>query len=107
MCVDDVEASAGSPICAPTCEAAAHVGAGACELAGAGCELEQLDFQRVVLRCRRAIARLVRRLRLARIVEAAQRGDLVADETPALGMGGVGEHVGDHERPHDPPTVAL
>ena len=40
-------------------------------------------------------------------VEQAQRGDLVADEAPALGMGGVGEHVGDHQRAQDPPTVAL
>ena len=33
--------------------------------------------------------------------ELAQRGDLVADEAAALGMGGVGEHVGDDERAHD------
>ena len=40
-------------------------------------------------------------------VELSQRGDLVADEAPALGMGGVGEHVGDHERAQDPSKVAL
>ena len=40
-------------------------------------------------------------------VEAPQRADLVAHEAPALGMGGVGEHVGDDERAHDAPTVAL
>ena len=34
----------------------------------------------------------------------AQRGDLVAHEAPALGVGGVGLHVRDHERAHDPPT---
>ena len=107
MCVDDVEASAASPIGAPPRKAAAHVGGGARKLARAGRELVQLDFQRVVARRRRAIARLVRRLLPARLVEAAQRGDLVADEAPALGMGGVGEHVGDDERPHDAPTVAL
>ncbi len=40
-------------------------------------------------------------------VQAAQRGDLVAHKLPALGMAGIGEHVGYHQRPQHPLTVAL
>jgi ribonuclease PH len=55
------------------------------ERLGAGRELVQLDLE---------------------VGELAQRGDLVADEAPALGMGGVGEHVRDHQRAQDASTVA-
>src|SRR5262245_43171540 len=39
-------------------------------------------------------------------IEPAQRGDLIAHEAPALGVGGVGPHVGDHEGAHVLPKVA-
>ena len=54
-----------------------HGGSGEC--AWAGGELEQLDLE---------------------VVESAQRGDLIADETTQLGTGLVGLHVGDHEGAH-------
>jgi glutamate racemase len=41
------------------------------------------------------------------LVQLSQRGDLVAHETTPLGVGGVREHVGDHQRAHHPLTVAL
>jgi len=41
------------------------------------------------------------------LVQLAQRGDLVAHEAPALGVARVGEHVGYHQRPQHPLTVAL
>ena len=40
-------------------------------------------------------------------VELAQCSHLIAHEATALGMGRVGQHVGDHERAQDAPTVAL
>jgi ribonuclease PH len=40
-------------------------------------------------------------------VELAQRGDLVAHEAAALGVGAVGQHVRDHEGAHDASTVSL
>jgi glutamate racemase len=37
------------------------------------------------------------------VAQCAHRVDLIAHEAAALGVGGVGKHVGDHERAHDPP----
>ena len=39
----------------------------------------------------------------SRSCRLAQRRHLVAHEAPALGVGGVGQHVGDHERAHHGP----
>ena len=69
--VDDVEALARV--------APAQVERSACERPSTGGKLVELDVQPV---------------------EAAQRIDLVAHKPPALGMGGVGQHVRDDERVH-------
>ena len=61
--------------------AAAQRQRGAGQRAGAGRELVQLDVQ---------------------AVERAQRGHLIADEAAALGVRGVGQHVRDDERAHEP-----
>ena len=53
---------------------------------GPGRELVQLDLQSV---------------------EARSASTWSRTKLPALGVGAVGQHVGDHERAHDPPTVAL
>jgi ribonuclease PH len=54
--------------------------------ARAGSKLEELDIE--VLKC-------------------PQRSNLVAHETAALGMAGVGEHVGEHQRTQHPLNLAL
>ena len=59
---------------------------GARERARAGWELVELDVD---------------------VLQTAQCCDLVAHEAAALGVGSVGEHVRDHERSHEPSTVAL
>jgi len=86
--MDDVEAITGKapvPSRSPA-EQTAQVDGGAPQRAAPGSELIELDLQ---------------------LVQAPQRGDLIAHEAAALGMGGVREHVGDHEGAHHPPTVAL
>ena len=68
--------------------AAAQIAGRLGERAGAGGKLVELDLE-------------------VGILQASQIGDLIADEGAALGVRGVGPHVGEHERAHDPPTVAL
>ena len=77
MGVDDVP----SGPCAGCAGGAPGNERGACELRGAGRELEELDLQ---------------------ALDAAQRSHLIAHEAPALRVRLVGLHVGDHERAHDP-----
>jgi glutamate racemase len=87
MRVHDVKGlPVGGQRTASRAEAPAQVERRARKSSPAGCELVQLDVQPT---------------------ERAQGVDLIADEATALGMGAVGSHVGDDERAHDPPTVAL
>jgi glutamate racemase len=78
MGVHDVEALG-------VAEALAQLARGAGKCGGPRRELVQLDFDSA---------------------ERAQRGGLVAHEAAALGVRGVGLHVGVHQRAHVPPKVA-